>query len=89
MGMACAQRQGCLICLGLSGVGSPDTAERASSMKARSKTKEFAPSDADISADEALALIGDDPHTLELAIQLMDRILANRSSNLTKQRLTR
>jgi hypothetical protein len=32
----------------------------------------------DISADEALRLIGDDPETLLLAIRLMDRMLARR-----------
>lgn len=47
-----------------------------------------------VTADRALEIIGDDPQTLVLAIQLMDRILArrkrNRTSrrNLTKYRLT-
>ena len=35
-------------------------------------------------ADKALELIGDDPHTLALAIQLMDRMLARRSKKSTK-----
>lgn len=42
----------------------------------------------DISVEQALAVIGDDPDTMLLVIALMDRMLAKRRTKRTKHRLT-